>query len=637
MKKKSKAGKIILIVVLVLVIAGVVIIASAMSAASKMTMVEPIKLEKTNLENTVSFSGLVESSTFERVSSSMNYPVIKINVKEGDEVKAGDILATLDSHDIENQILQQQATIDSSDLSSSYTVSDAERTYRDTETQIANGTYPEIRSAQVSLDNAKTQLQKAKDDYFEQISTAGSDKDTKLISANQSLTNAQTELQYAKEDLAKAKADRENENYDSIRTFKKALDEATKDYEKRYKDPDSQKAINEARVAYEKAQEDFAYLGEYRHRNPEEVTAEQMKKAEDAVEAAKKNLKDTEKKYGVETKEETYEDALIAYTVKKADIDAAHDTAVKNAERAYARAEQNISGAENSLNSVLNSNTTAKENYERAVADAERAVSQAQDSYDIAVRNANNYLSQLKATADKQRVLSDNNSSQLISLEILKERLDECVIVAPCDGTVTVVNVTEGNLPQNSGVLFVIENTHDLVLTSSVKEFNIASIKQGDAVTVNIPSLSKDYDGTISSISVAGTKGADFKNDGNASFKVKVAMKDTDDTGVLIGMTGKAKLTVGKVDNVYAVGYDCVVTDENEQSHICTLETDEKTKVSTVKFVPVELGFESDANVEIKSSELTDGMDILPNASEYTEGQIVVLNPMTAQEEAKGE
>ncbi|MBQ5312124.1 MAG: HlyD family efflux transporter periplasmic adaptor subunit [Oscillospiraceae bacterium] len=637
MKKKSKAGKIILIIALVVVVIGVVIVASAMSAASKMTLVEPIKLEKTDLENTVSFSGLVESSTFERVSSSMNYPVIKINVKEGDEVKKGDILATLDSHDIENQILQQQATIDSSDLSSSYNVSDAERSYLNAQSQIENGTYPEIRSAQLALDNAKDQLEKAKEKYFDQVATAGSEKDTTLISANQTLNNARTELEYAKQDLEQAKREKENEDYGSIRAYKKALDEATKDYEKRYKDTDSKNAIEKAKKEFEDAQSYAALLGAAHAYELDNVTSEQVQKAEEAVEKAKQNLKDTEKKYGVETKEETYEDALIDYTVKKASIDAAHDSSIKTAQRAYDRAQESIKSAENSLNSVLNSNSTTKENYEKAVADAEKAVEQAQESYDIAVKNANNNLSQLKAAADKTRVLSDNNSSQLISLEILKERLDECVIVAPCDGTVTVVNVTEGNLPQNSGVLFLIENTHELQLTSSVKEFNIASIKEGDDVKVNIPSLSKDYEGTISKISVAGTKGADFKNDGNASFKVNVAMKDTDGTGVLIGMTGKAKLTVGKADNVYAVGYDCIATDDNDKSHICVLETDEKTKASTVKFIPVELGFEADASVEIKSSELYEGLEILPNASDYTEGQIVVVNPMIAQAEAKGE
>ncbi|MBQ8978176.1 MAG: efflux RND transporter periplasmic adaptor subunit, partial [Oscillospiraceae bacterium] len=104
-KKKGIAGKIILVVVLLLLAAGGFLIWQSVNAMKNMAMVEPMELKKKDLRNTVTFSGIVESNTFEQVTSGMNLPIATVNVKEGDIVKKGDILATLDSDTIEDDIL----------------------------------------------------------------------------------------------------------------------------------------------------------------------------------------------------------------------------------------------------------------------------------------------------------------------------------------------------------------------------------------------------------------------------------------------------------------------------------------------------------------------------------------------------
>lgn len=168
-KKGSKVKLIITLVVIAIIIALIVIIASSMAMMSGMVMAETMTLEKKDIENTVSVSGLVESQTFKQVSANLQYNVETVNVEVGDKVKAGDILATLNSDDLQNQIIQQQANINSSNINTEYSLSDAEKRYNEALEQINAGTYPEIRNAKMSLDSAETALQKAKDAYSEQL------------------------------------------------------------------------------------------------------------------------------------------------------------------------------------------------------------------------------------------------------------------------------------------------------------------------------------------------------------------------------------------------------------------------------------------------------------------------------------
>ena len=100
--------------------------------------------------------------------------------------------------------------MDSQSLSSGYVVSDAERQYIDAAAQIDSGTYPEIYNAKIALDNAKTKLERAQNDYYDQIDTAGSDKDSSFVSATSQVDSAKKELSYAEEDLARVTRERDD-------------------------------------------------------------------------------------------------------------------------------------------------------------------------------------------------------------------------------------------------------------------------------------------------------------------------------------------------------------------------------------------------------------------------------------------
>ncbi|MBQ5333164.1 MAG: efflux RND transporter periplasmic adaptor subunit [Oscillospiraceae bacterium] len=624
-KKGSKIKIIVLIVVLALIGAFIYMMVSSASMMSGMTMADVFTLEKKNIENKVSISGLVESQNFTQVSSKLQgYNVSDINVEVGDKVKEGDVLAILDSSDIQDQILQQQSTIDSTNANTEYSLTTAEKNYNDALAQISDGSYPEIRNAKLSLDNAEEALRKAQDKYNEQLDIQGSDRDSQLISAQKGVESAKYELDCAEADYLEAKDDKENEDYSDIKSLKEAYDDAKKEYNTRYSTSKSEE-LQKAREKYENALSNYTYLSSMLEYNAAYVDQASVTKAQQELTEAKSELAELEKKYDIKTTEDVYEDALQAYTKAKADIDSANSIALKNAERNFERAKVSYENAKNTLKSIEDGNDTSIKNYKEAVDDAQTAVDTARESYELARRNAESTLSTLKAQADREKILSGNDS-QVINLEILKGKLDDCVIKAPCDGTVTAVYAVEGS--PASGVLFIIEDLDNLQMKASVKEYNVSALKPDMKVTVTIPSLNNaEFEGVISSIAPTGVKAVNGKSDGTSSFEVEVLIRNTKDSGVLIGMTSKCTAVTGSAENVFAVTYDSIVEDEDGQSYVYTADMVQGGNgTATARRIKVDTGFESDAEIEISSDELSEGMELISNAGDLTDGGLVIIS-----------
>lgn len=677
-KKGPKIRTIVILVIILIIAAVIVISVSGAAMMSGVSMVQTSTLERKNLENSFSVTGIVESTTFKQVSANLTYNVDTVNVEVGDRVQAGDVLATLNSDDLQDQIVEQQASLANSNVNTEYSVSDAEKKYIETRDQISDGSYPEIRSAKLSLDSAQQTLtssidtlersqvslerakesledarknvQKANDRYSEQEELLGADRQTRIDSAQESVDSAKYELDCALEDYNQAKKESDEEDYSDIKDLKEAFDDAKKEYDSRYSQSKNDE-LNKARQSYESAYSNYSYMEAYSASNPDLVDSSAVAEAKKTYEDALSYYNELAAKYDVETTEDTYEKAADAYNKAKADIDSAHESAVKNTQRAYERAKASYDTAVSNLEAVkegkdvsLNTYADAIETAEqtereaqKAVEDAEKSVEEARknvdaaqksvddarEAYDLSVKTAQSSLSSLKASADREKVLSENDTG-LISLEILKEKLDDCVITAPCDGTVTAVYANEGAAA--AGVLFIIEDTDSLKMTANVKEYNISELYEGLDVTVNIPSLDKDFDGVVSKIAPAGLKGADGKSDGSASFDVEIIIHGTENSGVLIGMTSKCTAVTDSRENVLAIGYDALVEEADGSCYVYTADPIPNGKgTATARKIPVEIGFESDAEIEIISDELTEGMDIINNAGDITDGGIIML------------
>lgn len=129
-----------LIVLAVLAVAGTVgwmrvnqAAAAAQKAAAQ--QVQTFTLEKGDLSRTLSVSGSIQSAQVTQVAAAQTYPVAEVLVSEGDVVAEGDVLATLDTTDLDAQIKVQQEAVAAEKQQNDLSISQAQRRLEDARNQ----------------------------------------------------------------------------------------------------------------------------------------------------------------------------------------------------------------------------------------------------------------------------------------------------------------------------------------------------------------------------------------------------------------------------------------------------------------------------------------------------------------------
>lgn len=153
-----KARKIIIPVSIIAGIAVIGLAVSTVNGAASATYLSTTEIQMKSLENKISVGGTIKSAESKKVYSQLTYPVEKINVSIGDTVKKGDILCTINTEELQQQILQQQASVESSGISSEYNLSEAEERYAEALAQYENGENASLINAQKVIDQAKKTL-----------------------------------------------------------------------------------------------------------------------------------------------------------------------------------------------------------------------------------------------------------------------------------------------------------------------------------------------------------------------------------------------------------------------------------------------------------------------------------------------
>jgi multidrug efflux pump subunit AcrA (membrane-fusion protein) len=238
---------------------------------------------------------------------------------------------------------------------------------------------------------------------------------------------------------------------------------------------------------------------------------------------------------------------------------------------------------------------------------AESALKRAQISYDNAQASLANTQSKNTATT------KTNLEVQKLTLEKQMKTLNDAKIIAPIDGTVTLANAKENS--SAAGLLFVIEDTENLIVSTAVGEYDISLIALGQEVIIKTDSTGdKQFLGSVSKIAPTAIKDAsgNTASTSNVQFDTEIMMKDTD-PNIKIGMNVRLTIKINEKKNVFSVPYDAVSTDVDGSQYINVLEMIQKDgkAQSTTKKIIVQTGMETDMYVEISSPELEDGMNVL--------------------------
>lgn len=299
---------------------------------------------------------------------------------------------------------------------------------------------------------------------------------------------------------------------------------------------------------------------------------------------------------------QAYENTLYLYNNGLVSSVVAADAALKTAADSYNYKKlqyENGQVSKSELNQAQSDYDKAQKSLTAAQNQADQDLKNAKSSYDAAVVKA----------ADK---------SADAGLEKLKKNLEDSVITAPADGTVTVKNASVGAVP--NGVLFVVANTGDLIIDTQVKEMDVPSVKAGDPVTIQTDATGDaKIKGTVTTIAPAAT--ASTEGTGNVTYAAKVKI-DEKNSSLRIGMKARMDIVVQEKKNIFVVPYDTILQKDGGNVIMAAVKDGALYKA---KEVPVTTGLETDVSVEISGSGLKDGLLVIGNPDGISSGDTVEL------------
>lgn len=152
-----------------------------------------------------------------------------------------------------------------------------------------------------------------------------------------------------------------------------------------------------------------------------------------------------------------------------------------------------------------------------------------------------------KAELDKQAVAYAETQS---SMEKYQNLVTACTVTAPCDGTVTAVNIEKGSL-YKGGELLVIQDTSNLMIQANVDQYAISDVEKGLSAYVESEALGKEpLSGTVEFVSPVPVKstgsaktpegsetGSGISND----YEIRVGLNDFNER-MRLGMTVKTRI-----------------------------------------------------------------------------------------------
>ena len=485
--KHKKLTALLLVVLIAAVLVLRAVLGGKKAAGSTYQFVRTSTLQKTSLTDSVSVNGTVKTGYEASVTvadSAKLYKVSEVKVAVGDTVKKGDVIATLDTSDLEKQI------------------ESAEESYGDT-----------LKSAQTSYDRATADLE-----------TSTVQHENSLIDLQAKIDQADQNLQDAKDALTKAQ---ENE-----RKTQSTYDTAVSDY-------------NTLKSAYDSAS---ASISAYTQKKNDAATAlnNALYAANQALSAQLADPDNDEKRQAAEDAQAKVTDAQNTYNEADQKLTEAQNSCsapslglygFTSIQTALTQADSTKTQAESALDSAKNAVDTANTQIDTC----EQQVKAAHDSYDQE-KNYSNLLNKSQNVEDSATKLEQAQRTP-DNLETLRSTLEDCTLTATMDGTITALNATVGSVC--SGTVATIQNTDALVVDVTIPANSVPKLSTG--MTCHITSDATGdavIDGTLTQIDPVandnGSFGAKVVVNGDAdglligiSAKVEIVISEKDNVFIV--------------------------------------------------------------------------------------------------------
>ena len=660
-------------------LAAVVVVLAVLAAAflprlgagggeNTVSPLDVMTLSSTDLRRTVSATGTVESAQSVLVYSTQSYAVQEVLVEVGDYVEAGQLMAKLDDGVILDQIESQEAALSASNSASSAAIAAAEHNYEQYKAALDAGLNSSILNAESSVSNAYDNYVSAYNTYERYRAYLAAGDNSAVLSAENALEsaeNAYLSAQKTYDRYAESLDEGENSTIlaqeSALEGAERSLSAAEDAYDSAQDAYDDARAqAEEAQTSYGKAQAEVEQAKQKLDEAKEKVSilTEQVNTGEatkDQLDAAVVEQNTAQQTFDQAKNEETQ--ASLTLALRQAARDSAQSQA-SAAERTLEEAEAAYDTAQTQYRAALNSADDALEDYADAVdtayeayldaqvtlentqADAQETLADYADRLDAAYEayesaqaglesTENAAQNQLQSYQDSLNSAYANASTSTgeVSLRQLRADLEGTEITAPAAGTVTAVYAEVGS--SGAGLLFVIEDVDNLVVATSVKDYDVASVSTGMAVAIQSDSTGDEvYDGEVTSIAPTAAKNAAGETDtsGDISFATDVAVT-SQDTGLRIGMSVELDFVLDEALNALAVPYDAVYENDQGQTCLLVLEEGEDGELLLTE-LPVTTGLETDLDIAVEGDGLTEGVQVVTDPDRYL--------PLAGQEVALG-
>lgn len=649
---------------LAVVVVGGYVITSQKGAAQMIVSTET--LQQMDLKNTISLTGTVETQTGRKVYSTLTYPVESVNVEVGDVVQEGDVLAKLKTDDLELDIAQQQAAVTASNNQAAHQIEVSRKAYENAKENYENGLDSSAISAEQSVTQAEnnvTQSEYSIESAKLQVESAEAAvrdaRENYRLTRDQlegNVTDAEKALDKAEEALSDAKA----AYNDAVAGVEGQIAQAEANFAQIKADYDIHKAtydniagqlaenVKNAQTAEKEAEDKYnEYKKAWGESSPEAIDAKA--KWDDAVEArVQAQQEQLREKEAFQAIEATYNQAQTDLATVKSSIYGQ----TTSAQSAVASAESGVASAEAQLDAAKDArNGTTLAQVEQGIGSANRGVDSAEVQEDVAKaqldaakQSAESAKQQQEATKNAieqqidslqdslvgSQLAAESNRAQEIAIQKMQNTLEDARITAPVSGVVTAVYAKVGE-PGN-GLLFVVEDTESLKITTRIKEYDIANVQVGMPVTIKSDATGdKEISGTITYIAPAAVKSdtgstQTSSNNSNVEFEAEVQVNDKD-SGLRIGMNTRLTVLLEEKQDVFGVAYDSVVKKQDGTDVLYAVEpkSTEGKDASTyiVTEVPVTTGLETDFYIEVSGSNIQNGMSIVSDPQSVTPGMEV--------------
>lgn len=299
----------------------------------------------------------------------------------------------------------------------------------------------------------------------------------------------------------------------------------------------------------------------------------------------------------------------ILFTIEQND----YSRNVEQAQNSIQLAQKSVDQAANGLKSAKINFELNKEKIENARINLERtrilyeegAVSKSQlEQAELSASQLS--LDALQGQVKQAEIAYQQSLSQLeqarVGYDQAQSGLDNTVVKSPIKGTVSALNVVQGQIAAASQVAATVVEMDRVYLQVNVVENIVTKLQEGQKAQVRVSALSEEFiDSTVEYVSPTADPRSQL-------YTVRVYL-DNADKAIKPGMSGEVKLVLDSVDKAIIVKADAVL-DEDGESFVFVVQDGKAIKRT------VEVGLDTGDHVEVKSG-LTAGEKLIIEGQYY--------------------